>query len=111
MLKHGILILLLAFSSFCCISQETGCFIETANRGFELDPKIDFSHYKGFFIGEAHVDGRQGMKLAFLKYLNKQFGITDVFMEFGYSAAFLYNQYLATGDSTLVDLRYNQFYK
>ncbi len=111
MYKNCFLVLLLAIYSSCCLSQETGCFIETANREIELDTKIDFSPYYGFFVGEVHADGRQGMKLALLKYLNKQFGITDVFMELGYNAAFLYNRYLATGDVTLVSSRYNQWYK
>lgn len=111
MLIRSVLSTLLVISSICCFAQQTGCFIETAGKDIQLDTKIDFSRYNGFFIGEVHADGRQGMKLALLKYLNKQFGITDVFMELGYNAAFLYNQYLATGDSTLVDLRYNQWYK
>lgn len=111
MLKTKVLILLLLTYSSFCFAQEAGCFIETASNDIELQTKVDFSPYNGFFVGEVHTDGRQGMKLALLKYLNKQFGITDVFMELGYNAAFLYNRYLATGDPAFVDLRYNQWYK
>jgi|GEM_PF-3399322 len=111
MIKHSALLLLLLCASPCCFSQNTGCFTETADHNIELDSWVDFSQYNGFFIGEAHFDGRQDMKLAMLQYLNRQYGITDVFMELGYNAAFLYNRYLATGDATYIDLRYNQWYK
>jgi hypothetical protein len=59
--------------------------------------------YKGFIVGEFHdVAVVPGVKLALIKYLHETRGVNDVFMEIGYSAAWLYNRYLATGDTTFI---------
>ena len=89
------------FSSLCH-AQETGCFKADAKNNLELNTDIDFSKYDVFFVGELHgVYGMSEIKLALIQYLNRKYGISDVFMEIGYSAEWLYNRYLQTGDTTL----------
>ena len=84
-----------------CNAQETGCFKVSNNNELTFATDIDFSRYNAFFLGEFHgVYGVSEVKLAFIKHLNRNYGITDVFMEISISAAWLYNRYLATGDTT-----------
>lgn len=67
-----------------------------------FETSTDFTQYDAFFVGEFHgVHGIGGLNLALIKYVNQHCGVTNVFMEFSYSAAWLYNAYLATGDTTL----------
>lgn len=90
----------------CCIfchAQEKGCFVAHPGNSVELVTTINFNNTNVFFIGEFHgVYGVPEIKLAMIKYLNKNFGITDVFMEMGYSAAYLYNSFLETGDTAFI---------
>lgn len=77
-------------------------------------------NYSVFFIGENHKyrisNSRQQLKM--LKYLHKQTGVKHIFMEFGYSRGFLVNEYIHTGDSTILKglenftyEEYSDFYK
>ncbi len=87
-----------------CHAQKYGCFNPSAGNTLELsvDTSINLSKYDAFFFGEFHgVYGTSEVKLALIKYLNTNYGVSDVFMEIGYSAAYLYNEFLATGDTTL----------
>ena len=55
-------------------------------------------------VGEFHgVLGASQIKLDLIKKLNIEFGYTAIFMEIGKSAAFLYNLFLQTGYSTLLE--------
>ena len=102
MLQRFILILTLVAGAYSCDAQYAGCFMPDVNNEIQLETKTDFSKYRAFFVGEFHgVYGTPEVKLAMIKYLNKQLGVTDVFMEIGYSAAWLYNMYLASGDTSL----------
>ncbi len=97
-----ILLTLLANTIFCT-AQQKGCFLAQPGNKAELVTTTDFSGYNAFFIGEFHgVYGMSEVKLAMIRYLNKTYGITDVFMEVGYSAAYLYNSYLETGDTAFI---------
>jgi hypothetical protein len=87
-----------------CHAQEYGCFKTAPDKTLELsvDTNVNLSNYDAFFFGEFHgVYGTSEVKLALIKYLNANNGVTDVFMEIGCSAAYLYNQFLATGDNML----------
>jgi hypothetical protein len=42
------------------------------------------------------------LKLAFIVHLNQEFDVRDVVMEFGFSAAYLMNYFLQTGDSSVL---------
>ena len=98
-----LLVILLVLSSLHSPAQEKGCFKETGIGKLELTTDIDFSEYNIFFLGEFHgVYGVPEIKLSLIKYLNTTYGIRDVFIEAGLGAAWLYNQYLATGDTSLM---------
>jgi hypothetical protein len=88
--------------SFPACAQETGCFKPNYSGGVDLETTIDLGKYNAFFVGESHgVYGTIEIKLALIKYLNIHYGISDVFLEISYSSAWLYNQYLQTGDTSL----------
>ncbi len=98
------ILFMLLFTASISHAQQFGCFKTATDNTLELsiDSNIRFDKYDAFFLGEFHgVYGVSEVKLALLKYLNKNFGLTDVFMEIGRSAAYLYNLYLSTGDTTL----------
>ena len=81
---------------------QTGCFNAT-DSGLQLSTMPSFAQRDLFFIGEFHgVHDVPAIRLALIKYLNQHEGITDVFMEMGYSAAFLYNSFLETGDTAFI---------
>ena len=102
-LSKKLLILTLVLYSLQAYAQEKGCFKETGNGILDLTTDIDFSTYNIFFLGEFHgVYGVPEIKLSLIKYLNTNYGIRDVFIEAGLGAAWLYNQYLATGDTSLM---------
>lgn len=97
------LLLILVFYSTLSTAQHTGCFTDQQDSGLAMQTSIDFSSYDAFFVGEFHgVRGVPEIKLALIKYLNENYGITDVFMEVGYSAAYLFNSFLATGDTVFI---------
>jgi len=101
--RYVILFTLIICTTFCGAQDMMGCFKANVQNGLELESDIDFSKYDVFFVGEFHgVYGVPEIKLALIKYLNKNLGITDVFMEIGYSAAYLYNSYLETGDTSFI---------
>ena len=95
--------ILIFFAHSCiCRAQGTGCFKATGINDVGLETNMGMEKYSAFFVGELHgVYGTIEIKLALIKYLNIHYGITDVFMETGFSTAYLYNRYLATGDTTL----------
>jgi hypothetical protein len=100
------------------LSGQTNCaigYIQGSNKihydGKEVEKIIDLSKYNAIFYGEGHIkDFEPEFKLNFIKHLNQRFEIRDVFMEIGYSAAYYFNSYLKTGDTTILNrnrLAYN----
>lgn len=86
------------------------CLISTVSRTGELlyndaaiDSTLHLSAYRAFFVGESHTgDFEPRFKFCFIKQLHERYGVKDVFMEIGYAAAWFYNRYLETGDSSLL---------
>ena len=99
-------------------------------NSFDIEDNDDFSsfnimdtvvkNYNVFFIGENHQyrvsNSKQQVKM--LKYLHKTVGVKNLCLEFGYSRGYLINQYVQTGDTTILkDLdnftydEYVKFYK
>lgn len=99
-MRYGVSVLLLVFS-LICTAQDQGTFRYSADT-LALD--MDFKHPEKnvFFLGEFHgIRGTPEIRLALIKYLQQHYRITDVCMEIGHAAAWLYNGYLETGDTTL----------
>lgn len=73
----------------------------------EVEQIMEPSKYNAFFLGESHtIDFEPEFKYNFIKHLNSKYGIRDVFMEIGNSAAYFYNQFLQTGDTTILKENY-----
>ena len=69
----------------------------------EIDTTLQLSKYDAYFLGESHtVDFEPEFKFHFIKHLNSKYGVKDIFMEIGYSAAYFFNQYLQTGDTNIL---------
>lgn len=68
-----------------------------------IEDIIEPSKYDAFFLGESHtIDFEPEFKYNFIKHLNSKYAVRDVFMEIGYSAAYFFNQYLQTGDTSIL---------
>lgn len=70
-------------------------------------------NYKVFFTGENHTFRKSNymLQLKMLKYLYKNAGVRHLFIEFGYSRGWLINQYVQTGDSSLLKTINDYSYK
>lgn len=69
----------------------------------QLDSFLQLSRYKVLIFGECHtVFFEPGFKYRLIRQRSDSYGIHDVFMEIGHSAAYLFNRYLQTGDTTLL---------
>lgn len=95
-------VILLLCCRYTCSGQASGCFTKTASGSISFETSVNFNECNAFFVGEFHgMYDVPGIKLTLIKFLHKQQGVTDVFMEIGHSTAWLYNQYLQTGDTAL----------
>ncbi|MBC7554423.1 MAG: hypothetical protein H7257_10635, partial [Taibaiella sp.] len=100
--------LIALFLVLCCLAypvagQQCGRFAADSNGGQRLITTIDFSAYRAIVAGELHnVPCLPAIKLAFITHMHEHYGTNHVFMEIGISAAWLYNQYLATGDTAFI---------
>ena len=103
MRRTTLLSLLLTFFAAIGYAQETGCFKLGPDDEVALETYHALDKYDAFFVGEFHgIQATPEIKLALIKYANQHNGVTDVFMEIGLSAAFLFNAYLESGDTTLI---------
>ncbi len=68
-----------------------------------IEAIIEPSNYSAFFLGESHtIDFEPEFKFNFIKHLNSKYGVKDVFLEIGFSAAYFFNKYLLSGDTTIL---------
>lgn len=89
---------------------QTNCaigFIQNSNKIYynqkEIDSIIEPYKYDAFFLGESHtIDFEPDFKYNFIKHLNSKYAVRHIFMEIGYSAAYFFNQFLQTGDTTIL---------
>jgi hypothetical protein len=103
--------LILLCISICVVLTATGqskvLFKNTVDNeldypGKSLDSFLSFSKYRAVIFGETHtVYFEPEFKLSLIKQLNDEQGIRDIFMEIGHSAAYIFNRFLATGDTML----------
>ncbi|MBK6381329.1 MAG: hypothetical protein IPF72_17305 [Chitinophagaceae bacterium] len=67
-----------------------------------IEEIIEPSNYSAFFLGESHtINFEPEFKFNFIKHLNSKYGVKDVFLEIGFSAAYFFNKYLLSGDTTI----------
>ena len=88
-------------------SQTRVIFEKTGSQQFHypsdsLEHFVHFGQYDAIIFGETHTANFEPrFKYQLIKQLNKEQGIRDVFMEIGHSAAYVFNHFLATGDTSL----------
>ncbi len=103
MRRHWYIILVFLGLPAACRGQWPGCFMPDSANGLVMVADKSMDGYEAFIVGEFHdVAVVPAVKLALIKYLHENRSVNDVFMEIGYSAAWLYNRYLATGDTTFI---------
>ena len=62
---------------------------------------VNFGKYNAIIFGETHTANFEPrFKYQLVRQLNTEQGINDVFMEIGHSAAYIFNHFLATGDTS-----------
>ncbi len=103
----SLVFLLLSFTQLC--AQDSISF----SRCDQLPDDIPLlSGYHFYVFGEMHDEPQtMSARLGLIKYLNEKEGINEVFLEIGKGAAWLYNQYLQTGDTTWVTSPKLVFYR
>lgn len=97
-----LILILLTVLSLSNAGAQSTCF-DISRATAIKDTILQLNNYDAFFIGESHnAPEIDRLKLGLIKYFHSQHNITDVFMEIGFSAAFLYNRYLETGDKSYI---------
>jgi hypothetical protein len=104
------LILILTIFNYSAILGQTKCaigFVQNSNEIVydeeQIDNTLGLSNYSAFFLGESHtIDFEPEFKYNFIKHLNSKYGVRDIFMEIGYSAAYFFNQFLLRGDTQIL---------
>jgi hypothetical protein len=99
---------LLAFFYSCSALGQDNCpidFIPYSNKILYnqkvIEEIIEPSKYSAFFFGESHtINFEPEFKFNFIKHLNSKYAVKDIFMEIGFSAAYFFNRYLRSGDTT-----------
>lgn len=105
MLKYILIFLFqdLHAQSVCALGFEKESNKINYNR-IEVEKVIALENANAIFYGETHSRNFEPeFKLHFIQHLNDRFGIRDVFMEIGKSAAYFYNAFLETGDTTALN--------
>jgi hypothetical protein len=93
---------LLAHTQECAIGLAGNQNEILYSRG-KVDSILHLAQYEAIFFGEGHtLYFEPEFKYHFIKHLHEVYGIKDVFMEMGYAAAWFFNQYLRTGDSSIL---------
>lgn len=70
-----------------------------------IDSLMNPIKISGFFLGETHTRNFEALfKYHFITYLHKKYNVNNIFMEFGYSAAAIFNKFMSTGDTSLLKL-------
>jgi hypothetical protein len=84
-------------------AAQTGCFSKKdATLSMDTETSV-FNNTDAVMVGEFHgVLGAYEVKLSLIKHLNTYNSYRDLFMEVGSAAAYLYNQYLSTGDTSFI---------
>lgn len=104
------LFFLLAFFYSLKVLAQDNCpinFIPNSNKILynqkSIEEIIEPSNYSAFFLGESHtINFEPEFKFNFIKHLNSKYEVKDIFLEIGFSAAYFFNKYLLSGDTTIL---------
>ena len=101
-MKQYLLALLLFFTTIAFGQSE--CLLYPDSKLTESSMNKTLIVSDAIIVGELHgVLGTIEIKLELIKKLNSEFSYTAVFMEIGKSAAYIYNLFLQTGDTILLE--------
>lgn len=101
-MKQYLLALLLFFTTIAFGQSE--CLLNPDSKVTESSMNKTLIVSDAIIVGELHgVLGTIEIKLELIKKLNSEFSYTAVFMEIGKSAAYIYNLFLQTGDTILLE--------
>ncbi|WP_288423660.1 hypothetical protein [uncultured Spirosoma sp.] len=111
--------LLLLFVSYRLLAQSDSSYNSVPHQPVQLDaanpfPLFDDSFYKNqlFLLGESHgFQTPQAVDFALLRHLNQRVGLRHYLAEVDASQARLLNQYLQTGDTTLLKRVFTRWVK
>lgn len=111
--------LLLSLFGSQLLAQSDTSYTSVPHQPVQLDaanpfPLFDESFYKNqlFLLGESHgVQTPQAVDFALLKHLNQRVGLRHYLAEVDASQARLLNQYLQTGDTTLLKRVFSRWVK
>ena len=111
--------LLLSVYGSPLLAQSDTSYTSVPHQPVQLDaanpfPLFDDSFYKNqlFLLGESHgVQTPQTVDFALLKHLNQRVGLRHYLAEVDASQARLLNQYLQTGDTTLLNRVFSRWVK
>ena len=68
-----------------------------------IDSILHLANYQAYFFGESHNTGFEPeFKFHFIRHLNKNYGVRHIFMEIGTATAIFFNEYLQSGDTSLL---------
>ncbi|WP_146141438.1 erythromycin esterase family protein [Spirosoma oryzae] len=111
--------LLLLFVSYRLLAQSDSSYNSVPHQPVQLDaanpfPLFDDSFYKNqlFLLGESHgFQTPQAVDFTLLRHLNQRVGLRHYLAEVDASQARLLNQYLQTGDTTLLKRVFTRWVK
>lgn len=106
-MKSCIALLMNLLLSGSLFAQCAGSYVSQSNKltynEALMDSLMTPQTHQAIFYGETHnFHFEPEWKFHLIKHLQARYGIKDVFMEVGISAAYLFNQYLNTGDTSLI---------
>ena len=80
--------------------------------GYEV-LKGELDNYNVFFTGENHQfrTSNSLLQLKTLKFLHQERGVKHMMLEFGFSRGYIVDEYIQTGDSSLLDILDDYSYK
>lgn len=119
-MKRLLLFVLITANTFQLYAQNRVCLPRLADdNGFgfpagEVDSFLQLQQYKIILFGEQHNDRIDPeIKYHLITHLHKTYGYRHVFIEAGYSAAWVFNQFITKGDTILYQPTgaYRQFLK
>lgn len=108
-----LLAFILTLSALTTFAQaDLNSYLKTHHYSFSLDKGFDnaasdtlkqkLENYKLVILGEGgshYLQFYNPLRLVFIKFLSKNFGMTHFFMETGHSTDILWNKFLETGDT------------
>lgn len=84
--------------------------IDFTSDDMESLKAIDFENYNVYLLGENHaISKNTDIKLNFIKFLHKNYGVRYMIDESGYCDTIMLNRFLQTGDTSILEKKIESF--